>query len=572
MSKVPHRFIILLISIFMIFAGITTAWLVQNNFGTVTTKEVDLRNSENVIIHSTLQVPNEASPANPIPGVVVIHGVYQSKEWLMAFGIELARRGFVVLTIDAGSHGNSGYTSYDSDQGGATALNYLNNLTYVNKLGIVGHSMGAGIAIQALELSTVPVDAVVFVGGGSRSTSEWANTTFPKNLLITIGRYDELYDVPSLYTSLSDTFGVTEGSVNPEQLYGDFSNGSARKLVLGETNHLFETIDPIIIRETVFWLQNSLKGIDKPLGVLIYQFHILGGLISSLGLIISIFPLIIILLNFPIFSSLQKTPSSIYAISNKRYLIFGILYAIIGLGLFLPSFMFPNLPFPQSLGSDVSIWFLGCSIVAFLLILLIYKNLKIKSVNWADFGIDFPFSKEILKQIGKSLILSCIVILWLYAWILPVDLILALDFRAFLPLFNDLTLKRMLVIPLYLIFTIPFFIIDGIWIIGFLRPESKNNWSRMQFEWTVKAVLIKCFPYFLILMIQLIEGYILGSAYISGMIGFFLLFLWIFTPFFIISTTLLAWGYQHTERVYIGAFLNALIFSWTLSSILTLAM
>ncbi|MFX0051231.1 MAG: alpha/beta hydrolase [Candidatus Hermodarchaeota archaeon] len=572
MKRVPHRFIILLISILMIFAGITTAWLVQNSFGAVITKEIDLRTTENVIIHSTLQIPNEATSSNPVPGVVVIHGVYQSKEWLMAFGIELARRGFVVLTIDAGSHGNSGYTSYDSDGGGAAALEYLNNLTYVNKLGIVGHSMGAGIAIQALELTTVPVDAVVFVGGGSRSTNEWANTTFPKNLLITVGRYDELYDVPSLYTSLSDTFGVTEGSVNPGHLYGDFSNGSARKLVLGETNHLFETIDPIIISETVIWLQSSLKGIDKPLGYLIYQFHILGGLISSLGLIISVFPLIIILLDSPIFSSIRKTPSSKYAISNNKYLIFGILYAIIGLGLFLPAFMFPNLPFPQNLGSDVSIWFLGCSIVAFLLMLIIYRNLKINSVNWADFGIDFPFSKEILQQIGKSLIVSLIVILWLYVWVFPVDLILALDFRAFLPLFNDLTLKRILVIPLYLIFTIPFFIIEGIWIIGLLRPESKNKWSRTQFEWTVKAVLIKCFPYFLILMIQLIEGYILRSAYISGMIGFFLLFLWMFTPFFVISTVILAWSYQHTERVYIGAFLNALIFSWTLSSILSLAM
>jgi len=504
--------------------------------------------------------------------VVVIHGVYQSKEWLMAFGIELARRGFVVLSIDAGSHGNSGYTGFDSDRGGAAALEYLDSLIYVDKLGFLGHSMGAGIAIQALNLTTVPVDAVVFIGGGSRSTSEWTNTTYPKNLLITVGRYDELYDVSSLYTSLSDTLGVTGGIVNPGQLYGDFFNGSARKLVIGETNHLFETIDPIIIGETVLWLQNSLKGTDEPLGDLIYQFHILGGLFSSLGLIVSIFTLIIILLNLPIFLSLKMAPSSNYAVTTRKFWIFGLLYAIKGLGLFLPALMFPNLPFPQSLGSDVAIWLLGTSIVALILFLLIYRNLKMNEVNWIDLGIDFPFSKEILKQIGKSMVLAFIVILWLYAWVLPVDLFLALDFRVFLPLFNDLTLKRMLVVPLYLICTIPFFIVDGIWLIGLLRPESKNKWSITQFTWTVKAVIIKCFPYFLILLIQLVEGYVLGSAYISGMIGFFLLFLWMFTPFFVISTVILAWSYQHTERVYVGAFLNALIFSWTLSSILTLAM
>jgi hypothetical protein len=360
--------------------------------------------------------------------------------------------------------------------------------------------------------------------------------------------------------------------VNPGQLYGDFFNGSARKLVIGETNHLFETIDPIIIGETVLWLQNSLKGTDEPLGDLIYQFHILGGLFSSLGLIVSIFTLIIILLNLPIFLSLKMAPSSNYAVTTRKFWIFGLLYAIKGLGLFLPALMFPNLPFPQSLGSDVAIWLLGTSIVALILFLLIYRNLKMNEVNWIDLGIDFPFSKEILKQIGKSMVLAFIVILWLYAWVLPVDLFLALDFRVFLPLFNDLTLKRMLVVPLYLICTIPFFIVDGIWLIGLLRPESKNKWSITQFTWTVKAVIIKCFPYFLILLIQLVEGYVLGSAYISGMIGFFLLFLWMFTPFFVISTVILAWSYQHTECVYVGAFLNALIFSWTLSSILTLAM
>ncbi|MFX0184446.1 MAG: alpha/beta hydrolase [Candidatus Hodarchaeota archaeon] len=572
MRNLHYHFIVLTISISMIIGGIATAWLVQNNFGSVTAKEIDLRTSDNVIIHCTLQVPNEASPSNPVPGVVVIHGVYQSKEWLMAFGIELARRGFVVLTIDAGSHGNSGYAGYNTDRGGAAALEYLEKLAYVDKLGIVGHSMGAGIAIQALDITTVPVDAVVFVGGGSRYTSEWANTTFPKNLLITIGRYDELYDVSSLLASLSDTFGITEGIINPGQLYGDFMNGSARKLVIGETNHLFETIDPIIIGETVLWLQNSLKGTDEPLVDLIYQFHILGGLVSCLGLIVSIFPIIIILLNLPIFSSLKMAPSSNYAVSTREFWIFGLLYAIIGLGLFLPAFMFPNLPFPQSLGSDVGIWFLGSSIVALIIILVIYRNLKKKGVNWIDLGIDFPFSKKISKQIGKGMILAFIVTLWLYAWVLPVDLLLALDFRAFLPLFNDLTLKRILVLPLYLVFTIPFFIIEGIWIIGLLRTESKNKWSSTQFTWILKAVIIKCFPYFLILMIQLVEGIVLGSAYISGMIGFFLLFLWMFTPFFVISTVILAWSYQHTERVYVGAFLNALIFSWTLSSILTLAM
>ena len=62
----------------------------------------------------------------------------------MAFGIELARRGFVVLTIDANGHGNS-----DPGTGsGAAALDYITSLDYVDstQIGLIGHSMGGGIS------------------------------------------------------------------------------------------------------------------------------------------------------------------------------------------------------------------------------------------------------------------------------------------------------------------------------------------------------------------------------------------------------------------------------------------
>ncbi|MFX1517122.1 MAG: alpha/beta hydrolase [Promethearchaeota archaeon] len=571
-KTIQTRFKVLLISIILIFGGIGIAWVIQNDFGTVITKEIELTTSDNVIIHSTLQIPHVASESNPVPGVVVIHGVYQSKEWLMAFSIELARRNFVVLTIDAASHGNSGYASYDSDRGGAIALEYLNDLNLVDKLGIVGHSMGAGIAIQALELTSVSVDAVVFVGGGSHNLNEWANTTYPHNLLLTVGRYDELYDDPNMFNSLSDPFGAEGEVVTPGVLYGDFSNGSARKIILGETNHLFETIDPIIISETIRWLGFSLKETEISTRDLIYQFHILGGFLACIGILLSIFPIITILLESTSFNSLKCVPSSKYAISTRGYFGLGLIYSIIGLGSFLPSLILPSFPFPQSLGSKVGIWLLGSSIIAFLILTVIFQYQRKEGVSLKDYGIDNSEINQSLINVGKSFLIAIIIIVWLYLWVIPVDLLLALDFRAFLPLLNDLTLRRLVVVPLYLLFTIPFFLVEGLWIIGLLRTQSKNNWTRTRIEWTIKAVFIKCFPYASIILLQLIESYLLGSAYISGMIGFFLLFLWMFTPFFIISTVILMWSYQTTERIYIGVFLNSLIFSWTMASILTLAM
>ncbi len=146
-----------------------------------------------------------------------------------------------------------------------------------------------------------------------------------------------------------------------------------------------------------------------------------------------------------------------------------------------------------------------------------------------------------------------------------------MDIRVFLPFFQDLTLQRLFLIPFYLIFTIPFFFVEGMWLTGFLRRESKNTWFKTYSHQTFHAIVIKCVLYFVILLLQLIMGLILGSAFIKGMYGYYLLFLWMFGPFFIITTAILVWSYQITKRVYVGALFNALIFSWGMATILAIS-
>ena len=48
------------------------------------------------------------SAESPAPGVVYIHGYQNNRETSDAYAIEMARRGFVVLEIDAIGRGNSG--------------------------------------------------------------------------------------------------------------------------------------------------------------------------------------------------------------------------------------------------------------------------------------------------------------------------------------------------------------------------------------------------------------------------------------------------------------------------------
>ncbi len=103
-----------------------------------------------------LFVPKDASADNKKPGIVLTHGYLNNRELQLPNAIELARRGFVVLTVDREGHGN--YNN-DDDAGAMMATKglyesakYLYNLDYVDqsKIGISGHSMGGFTTAMAL--------------------------------------------------------------------------------------------------------------------------------------------------------------------------------------------------------------------------------------------------------------------------------------------------------------------------------------------------------------------------------------------------------------------------------------
>lgn len=103
-----------------------------------------------------LFVPKDASKDNKKPGIVLTHGYLNNRELQLPNAIELARRGFVVLTIDREGHGN--YNNEDdasammATKGLYESAKYLYNLDYVdqNKIGISGHSMGGFTTAMAL--------------------------------------------------------------------------------------------------------------------------------------------------------------------------------------------------------------------------------------------------------------------------------------------------------------------------------------------------------------------------------------------------------------------------------------
>lgn len=120
-----------------------SGYLIDEETGQATTTKV---NGE--VVSGILFMPKDASASNKKPAVVLTHGYLNNRELQLQNAIELARRGFIVLTIDRGGHGNNLPTTDTSammnTSGMYDSVKYLYNLPEVDKtkIGISGHSMG----------------------------------------------------------------------------------------------------------------------------------------------------------------------------------------------------------------------------------------------------------------------------------------------------------------------------------------------------------------------------------------------------------------------------------------------
>ena len=581
--KLRRRYLVFILGIIIMSLGVILAAGVQSGFGSIAVTEVDFQAADGSLIHSTLQKPNYATNTNPIPGVVVIHGSQQSKEWVMAFGIELARRGFVVLTIDANGHGNS-----DPGSGsGVAALDYITSLDFVddNQIGLIGHSMGGGIAWNALNESSVYIRALVLVGSGF-----YRNMAYIPNTLVATGNFDSLSNYPHNYTLLEPYFNVT--GIVPGTTYGDFKNNTARRAVFPSTNHLFETIDPVIVSETVEWMKNSLKGGAEDehwiaSTVLVYPIWLVGGFLGLTGALLTVFPLIVILLGTRHLSDLKGKPTY-RPVTTREYCLYGLILGLIGTLTFFPFLGIGLLlafviPFPAFYGLSVISWILGSGLVALLVlyVILMFQGKRTTHNGTISMSNEHTtptvrglFGTGVQKPIPyllKTIVLTLVVFVWLYLLTLLVDLGLVLDLRCFLPGLNDLTLGQARLVPIYFVVFMVYTLVDGAWLTGIMLPESSGTWTKVQLTWTMKSVFIKTIPYFILIAFEFVGGYLAGAPLVPGMVGYSWLFFYAFAPWFAVCTVITMFTYRMTGNRWLGAMINSILCAWLLASILGLS-
>lgn len=586
-------FIALIMCVLLSAASILMAWLVQGNFGDVAVSDVYFTNESGIPVRAKLFVPVQAERTNPFPGMVYIHGYQNNRETGDAYSIETARRGMVVLNIDAIGRGHSGLPGepdgprFDPSYGGKAAVAFLRSLDYVkdDSVGIMGHSLGAEMAYR-VALEDPKLAALVITGYAYTKDS---TPQMPRNMLMIIGKFDEFRGRMTGTRDIEKEWMATEETMRAFDLaspllsttYGDFAAGTARRVVVPPITHVHESHSTEAIAETLEWLRSSLnppqaRWIDARSQI--WQIKELATLAAMLAGFASLFPLALILIRLPVFASIRRNRADRYECTLRDYTLYASVNGVL-LWLYLPSililfgvhkYLVPiHHAFPMMMVNAIVWWLLLVNGIGFVLYRRWYtKRAAPQGVTLSDLGVSF--SAEGFKTgIAKAAVLAVILFGFMYAVEFAAEKGFIVNYRFVYPFMNDLTAYRWGMFLLYWPFLLFIFLMTGAFLHGQIRRPLGNGWLRTLAARSGYAALALCAPILLFLAVQYVPLFTSGAIPFVGPNGLFVVFIINLFPIvalFTLTAALSTWLHQLTGAIYTGAILNSLIIAWVFAS------
>jgi len=593
-NKAILAFVILLV---ITIAAVVTASLTQQDFGRIEVSNVRYLNYNNIPIRAKLLCPAGITSENPAPGIVYVHGYQNNRETSDPYCIELARRGFVVLNIDALGRGNSGIPGdlsdpeFDITYGTLSSLKYLRALPYANAsyTGLMGHSLGSEMC-YAVALRDPGLKAIAFSGFGYTEEATFDN---PKNMLMILGKWDEYRkrmtntkDYESDWMTSERTRKVIDHP-NPQfgVTYGNFADGTARRVFMPRTTHVKESFSREAIAEALEWMRQALNP-DTRYWVLsdkqIWPIKEWACFIAMLACFASIMPLGLILLGTNLFKPLQEAGMKRrYICSPKNYFKFAGINGVLML-FYLPIILILfafhifvvriDKVFPMMMVNGIVFWFVITNLIGFFIFKSWFKKGASKdNLTLTDLGISsdekrFRFNRT---KAGKTILFG--ILLFAYACVLEhiLEAIFIVDFRFIFPFASNFTPYRFLMFLEYFPLLLIGFIQVGILLHGQLRQPEKGTLIKTfanDLLYNLPAMLI---PLFILLAIQYIPLFTTGFIPFVGpgasLVGFIINLMHIIIVL-LMAISISTWFYRLTGNIYTAAILNALLVAWMFTS------
>ena len=590
-KKQKYWRILIITFILMIGSSLLASWI-NKGAGSSNVSEITIREESGYQISAYLYTPKTASIENPAPGVLMIHGLNNEKKFMSNTALELARRGFIVLSMDQPGHGRSTGANYDISGGAVDALKYFRTLPDVDKenIGILGMSQGGFLSATNAAFmlpddykSIFYMDSEVnFPGSPDLSRAEGL-----KNAAFSIGSITELgvmifiskgSEAPES-PMLMPLFG-TDKPIEVGKVYGSINDGTARILYQHWGTHPGSTDSKTSIGSAIDWMQRTLDGAsDLAPSRQIWPWKFWANALALLCAMLFVFPMGALLLTTPFFNDLIQEVPEYKGFSGKTWwagaliatAVGPLLYVSIWKNMFFTPILSPNRLWPQTFTNVYMVWAIIVGIISLVLAManhfLITKKQGGGILNYGllNDGIKFSFGKLL-----KALLLAVCTILPVYLILVFVEAVWHTDFRFWIVALLPLTAQRL---QAFVSYFIPFLLaltIQGMTLTGFLRVDKGN--ASLGKEMVVNAAILTLgvIIWLALLYIPLMAGgsIIFASdplgATAAGMGGIYYIPLLIFWP---LAGCLYTFFYRKTGSVFLGSFLVTIFLVWNLAGI-----
>ena len=290
-------------------------------------------------------------------------------------------------------------------------------------------------------------------------------------------------------------------------------------------------------------------------------------LAAMLLILASLFPLLDMLLETPVFSAVRQEFPSRDSMNSKKGWIKGTIITVLLSGAtfpFMTQLGHALLPLPEGIfRMTVGNGFLGW----YLLLILIMIGTSLASRRkHRKLGIEDE--KFDLKIFLRSLLMVCVMMVYMYIVNYVYTLLFDLDLRFIWPFFKPFTGERFLQFLVYIPFFALFYCLNNAKIMRDLRTESTyeeggkgflKNWLNnfiLMAGGVFIVVLIEYIPFFLELGpgADLLFGSTFGGPFMSILI--------LFVPQVLFFSVLCTYAYRKTRRPYTGALLAAMLACW----------
>ncbi len=478
-------------------------------------------------------------------------------------------------------HGNA---ILDSSCGGSLAYDFLAGLDYVDntRMAVSGHSMGTWsswtVAANHANMPIAPKAIVLQCGElFTDSVYDSKNISF-NNVLLLQAKYDEfsyfrdyqrVVDDKLLKSDLRTSFLKTDAeNAKWNTTYGNFSDGTARRMELLNTNHRLTTHHEHGLAVALEWFDKAIDlPVDIPYDNIVAnkkETLVLGAMLTILT---SLFPLMAYLLEIPFFADVRQPLPSEDTMLDKKGLRKGALITVLLSGAtfpFMTQLGHALLPLPESVfrmtvGNGFLGWYLLLIIVMLVTSFITRNKNKKKGIENEKF------------QFGvflKSLLLACVMIAYVYVIDLVYCMVFDLDLRYIWPFFKPFNMMRFLQFLVYIPFFALFYYLNNSKIMRDLRTKSLYRKGLVGFigNWFVNFLLMAGGVMIIVLIeyIPFFAGIGPGADLLFGSTfgGPFMSILILFVPQVLFFSILCTYAYRMTGRAYTGAMLAAMLACW----------